>query len=223
MRLLIILFIVLLNGFVFAEDLTSQAVKLNIVERLARLEEGQKSMDRQLEEGQKSMDRRFEAVDQRFESVLREMNQRFDSMMREIIQRFEAADNRFELMEKRMDQLENYFMAMIAAFFTLIGFILWDRKTAFEKAFERAFEKVNEKFENERIKTEELILSYTEQDHQSLSNSHKQKSNSSPHLNEQKNQEMSIKEKLNQIMAVMTKMSKQNPELRTLMHDAQLI
>ena len=75
-----------------------------IVERLTRLEEGQKA-------------------------ILREMDKRFESMDR----RFESMDKRFESMDKRFDQLINVVIAIIFAFAGIvavtIGFAIWDRRT----------------------------------------------------------------------------------------------
>ena len=75
-----------------------------IVERLTRLEEGQKA-------------------------ILREMDKRFESMDR----RFESMDKRFESMDKRFDQLINVVIAIISAFAGIvavtIGFAIWDRRT----------------------------------------------------------------------------------------------
>ena len=82
-----------------------------IVERLTRLEEGQKAILRE-------MDKRFESMDRRFESMDRQ---------------FESMDKRFESMDKRFDQLINVVIAIISAFAGIvavtIGFAIWDRRT----------------------------------------------------------------------------------------------
>jgi hypothetical protein len=75
-----------------------------IVERLSKLEEGQKAILRE-------MDHRFESIDQRFESI----------------------DQRFESIDQRFDQLTNLLIAIISAFAGIvavtIGFAIWDRRT----------------------------------------------------------------------------------------------
>ena len=45
-------------------------------------------------------------------------------------QRFESVDQRFEAMEKRFDFFQNLLLVLIAGVFGLIGFVVWDRKTA---------------------------------------------------------------------------------------------
>ena len=76
-------------------------------------------MRQEMRRGFESIDRRFESIDKRFESIDK---------------RFESIDKRFESLEKRMDDrfafLENLMMILIAGVFGLIGFIVWDRKTA---------------------------------------------------------------------------------------------
>ena len=82
-----------------------------IIERLTRLEEGQKSILRE-------MDKRFEAIDRRFETIDK---------------RFEAIDRRFEAIDRRFDQLNNLIIGIIGAFSAIvavtIGFAIWDRRS----------------------------------------------------------------------------------------------
>jgi len=90
-----------------------------IIERLTRIEEGQKAILRE-------MDKRFEAVDRRFEAVDR---------------RFEAVDKRFEDINNRFDQLIKVFIGIIAAFAAIvavtIGFAIWDRRTVLRPVVEK--------------------------------------------------------------------------------------
>ena len=179
-----------MGNFVYATENAPQ-INFNIVERLARLEEGQKTIIAE-------MKARFESSDKRFESILREMNkrfeavdQRFESLIREMNQRFESVDKRFESLDKRIDQLGNYIIAMMSIFVTIflaiIGYAVWDRKVGLEKIQE---------------KSEKLIYN------------HKQHEHFSP-INEP--------DKVNQLLNIMRKMSEQIPEMRTMMHAAQLL
>ncbi|MCL6583166.1 MAG: hypothetical protein K6U11_05945 [bacterium] len=68
-----------------------------IVERLSRLEEGQKRLESRVDDLRSEMIARFEAVDKRFEAV----DKRFEA----IDKRFEAVDKRFEAVDKRFDDL----------------------------------------------------------------------------------------------------------------------
>jgi len=103
---------------------------IDIAERLIRIEEGQKMI-------LDLMKARAEAVDKRFESLIREMNNRFES----VDQRFESLiremNKRFEAIDQRIDQQNLYFIAILGAFVTMfvsiIGFAIWDRKSAAQK------------------------------------------------------------------------------------------
>ncbi|KPA11525.1 conserved hypothetical protein, membrane [Candidatus Magnetomorum sp. HK-1] len=213
---LFLLFYLVINcNLVIAEE-TNQQINLNIIDRLARIEEGQKAIIiemqtrfeavlREMNKRFEAVDRRFEAVDQRFESMLREMNQRFEavdrrfeafdqrfeSMLREMKQRFEAVDQRFESVDKQLAHLNNYIIVMIssflAIFLTIIGYAIWDRKNGFEKFHEEL---------NQFIQL------------------HKPKEHFSP-INDQG--------KLNQVIDIMKQMSEKFPEMRSIMHAAQLL
>lgn len=107
-------------------DVRSSITDKEIIERLARLEEGQKSLLRE-------MDRRFEAVDKRFEAI----------------------DKRFESLERRLDQLGNIFIGIVAAFAAIvavtIGFAIWDRRTALRPYVERHRELAEREEKVERV------------------------------------------------------------------------
>ena len=112
------------EGFCFAQGSPKAKASLEgtekeIIERLVRLEEGQKNLLRE-------MDKRFEAVDKRFEAVDK---------------RFEAVDKRLESLERRLDQLGDIFIGIVAAFAAIvavtIGFAIWDRRTALKPYTER--------------------------------------------------------------------------------------
>ena len=121
----------------YTEDLTSiNLTNLNLVERIARLEEGQKAIIVEMRTRFESVDKRFEAIDKRFESLVREMT------------------HGFETMNKRIDSLENqisnhgtYIFAMFAAIIALMAYVIWDRKTAFDKVFSETFTKIEQMFQ----------------------------------------------------------------------------
>ena len=74
-------------------------------------------------------------------------------------QRFEAVDQRFESMEagfnQRFNFLENLLMVVIAGIFGLIGYIVWDRKTALQPVEERLLKLENELHRDLEIQHEE--------------------------------------------------------------------
>jgi hypothetical protein len=108
---------------------------------------GQKALAKNMDQRFKAVDQRFDAVEQRFESVdqhfvsfEQKMDQRFkavDQRFDAVYQRFDAVDQRFDSMEKRLDSIDrrfaffqNLMLVLIAGVFGLIGFIVYDRKTA---------------------------------------------------------------------------------------------
>jgi chaperonin cofactor prefoldin len=149
----------------FTEDLTSMhQTSLNLVDRLARLEEGQKSIKVEMRTRFESIEKRFESIDKRFESI----DKRFESIEKRfesLDNRFESLDNRFELLErlfekrfesidKRIDALASqvaqqgsYNLAMLAAILGLMGYVIWDRKTAMEKALSATYLKMEHLFQ----------------------------------------------------------------------------
>lgn len=87
-----------------------------IVERLIRLEEGQKAL-------RSDMNQRFETIDQRFEAVDQRLNELRSDMNSRII------------------GLQNTMLALFGAIITLIvalfGYIVWDRRTMVKPLAER--------------------------------------------------------------------------------------
>jgi DNA repair exonuclease SbcCD ATPase subunit len=73
----------------------------------------------EIKSNQKISNQRFEGINQRFDNV----NQRFDN----VSQRFESLE---KSIDKRLDFISNLMLVMLAGVFGLIGFIIWDRKTA---------------------------------------------------------------------------------------------
>jgi chaperonin cofactor prefoldin len=132
--LFIFVYLINITGLVFAEEITTYQANLNIVERLARFEEGQKAIvtemrtrfeaiDNRFEMLIKNIDKRFEAVDHRFEMLIKNIDKRFEAidnrfemLEKSIDKRFDAIDNRFEMLEKsidkRFDSIDKRFDAM---------------------------------------------------------------------------------------------------------------
>ena len=113
-----------------AVDVAPRISDREIIEALTELKAGQKALEAK-------MDQRFEAVNQRFEAV----DQRFESM--------EAGFN------QRFNFLENLLMVVIAGIFGLIGYIVWDRKTALRTVEERLLKLENELHRDLEIQHEE--------------------------------------------------------------------
>ena len=117
-------------AWLFAAALPAIAIEVaprisdrEIIESLADLKAGQKA----LEAGQKALEAR---IDQRFEAFQRQIDQRFEASRQQTDQRFEAVD-------RRLDTLWGLMLVMIAGIFGLIGYIVWDRKTALRPVEQR--------------------------------------------------------------------------------------
>jgi DNA repair exonuclease SbcCD ATPase subunit len=115
-----------------------------IVERLTRLEEGQKALLQRLEDSEKMLHQRIDAVQQRLEDGLAVVNQRFEAVNQRfeaINQRFDAINQRFDTTDKRISELREFllwgFGVTFAGIFALVGFVLWDRRTALTPAVRR--------------------------------------------------------------------------------------
>lgn len=126
--IMVLLAIIFCNSVCWAVEVAPRISDREIVERLTRLEEGQKAILRE-------MDKRFESIDNRFELI----------------------DNRFESIDKRFDQLINVLIAIISAFAGIvavtIGFAIWDRRTMI-RPFEttvNALEKNIQGFDEEKL------------------------------------------------------------------------
>ena len=156
------------SNIVYAEDLSIHQTNLNLIERITKLEEGQKSIVTEMRTGQQAVNSRFEMmeknIDSRFESLIREMNQRFESVdkrFESIDKRFESIDKRFDLLtdqnNKRFDSLENQYnfqgnlsLVIFAAIISLMGYIIWDRKSYIEK-----IEKIERLFQSDPVAIKE--------------------------------------------------------------------
>ncbi len=95
-----------------AVDVAPRITDREIVERLTRLEEGQKNLDKRLSDMQAFNEQRFASIDQRFASI----------------------DQRFTDLQNTMLSL---FGALIALIIALFGYIAWDRRTMFKPMIAR--------------------------------------------------------------------------------------
>ena len=102
----------ILFSFIFSLPVSILAVEVaprisdrEIIEKLALLEAGQKALRSEMKAGQ-------------------------DALRSEMNQRFEAVDQRFEALENQYERIWNLILVVLAGIMGLIGFIIWDRKTA---------------------------------------------------------------------------------------------
>jgi len=112
-------------------------IKIDIYERIVRVEEELKHqrelihevlkmMDKRFEEMQANMDKRFEQVDRRFEDMRTDMNSRFEQVDKRFEEMRTDTNTRFQEMrtdmDKRFDQMDKRFNMMM--WFMGIGFTL---------------------------------------------------------------------------------------------------
>jgi hypothetical protein len=139
----------------FAENASIYQTNLNLIDRISKLEEGQKAIviemrtrfkavDARFEMLEKSIDKRFEAIDKRFEMLEKSIDKRFEMLEKSIVKRFEAIDKRFDSLENQYNSQGNINLAMLASIIALIAYVIWDRKTAFDKAFSEVSQKIEQ-------------------------------------------------------------------------------
>ena len=105
-------FILSLPVSILAVEVAPRISDREIIEKLTGLETGQT------------------ALNQRITDLREEMKSGQDALRSEMNQRFETVDQRFEALESQYDRIWNLILVVLAGIMGLIGFIIWDRKTA---------------------------------------------------------------------------------------------
>jgi len=112
---------------VYAYETAPRISDREIIESLVELKQGQKNMNQ-------SFNQRFEDMNQRFEDMNQSFNQRFKDMNQSFNQRFES-------MQNLMLALFGSAMAFVLG---MLGYIIWDRKTAQQPLKSRLYNLENE-------------------------------------------------------------------------------
>ncbi|MCS6924650.1 MAG: hemolysin XhlA family protein [Candidatus Binatia bacterium] len=109
-------------------------------ERFGRLEEGQKQLEQRLtrmEEGQKQVGERLTRLEEG-QKQLEQRLTRVEEQQKSLEQRVEEG---FAVVNRRIDELREFllwgFGVTFAGMFALVGFVLWDRRTALAPAVRR--------------------------------------------------------------------------------------
>ncbi len=104
-----------------------------IIESLAEIKNGQKTVIIQLEALKELTEERFKQVDKRFEQV--------DRRFEQVDKRFEQIDKRFEQVNKRFGEtielITTLFGSLIVLIIAVLGYSIWDRRTMTKKVSER--------------------------------------------------------------------------------------
>ena len=128
----------------YAIEVASRISDREIIESLAELKAELKANRQVMEQRFNGVDQRFDAIDQRFGDMEKSIEQRFDGVNQrfdDVNQRFDGVNQRFDGVNQRLDTIEknsnirfgriwDLMLIIIAGIFGLIGFIVWDRKTA---------------------------------------------------------------------------------------------
>ena len=119
----------------FAEDISGSISSMNreIIERLIRLEEGQKALNQRIDE-------RFADVNQRIDDVNENLSKRIDDVNENLSNRIDDVNNRIDDVNNRIDDIHGLMLGLLAGMFVLVGFVIWDRRTALMPAVKKAKE-----------------------------------------------------------------------------------
>jgi len=146
----IYLLVLILSCFIcprpaLAVEIAPRISDREIVERLSRLEEGQKRLEARFDAKFESVDKRFDSVDKRFEAVdkrfdavdkrFEAVDKRFDDLRSEMKSRFDSVDkrfdglrsemnNKFDSVDKRIDLLTWMFGIFITTSIVILGFVI---------------------------------------------------------------------------------------------------
>ena len=106
------------------------------------------------------IDRRFEQVDGRFEQIDKRFEQ-VDKRFEQVDQRFEQVDRGGDGMERRLERLESVMMGGFGLLFSsmlgLVGFVLWDRRSALAPAIRKSRD-----LEEREDRIEKVLKEYAE-------------------------------------------------------------
>jgi len=119
-RIFAILFLFTLTTPLFAKD-NNTPVPFTLADRdrLMRNEQKIDALRNEMIVKFDGVDKQFESVDERFESV----DERFDSLEKEM-------NYKFENQQKQLDRIYNLMLFLLGGMMSLMGFVIYDRRTA---------------------------------------------------------------------------------------------
>ncbi|MBI3798922.1 MAG: hypothetical protein HY268_18400 [Deltaproteobacteria bacterium] len=155
LRVFVLLALWVFPSYVFAREQEVTITSREVVERLTRLEEGQKALTKRLEEVNTTLNKRIDdlraEMNQRFDDVSQRfvgVNQRFDDVNR----RFDDVNNRFAGVNQRFDDVNNRFndimtllQIIISTLVALVlaiagaGFVMWRKILTVDAAVQTKF------------------------------------------------------------------------------------
>ena len=110
-----------------AYDTAPRISDREIIESLAELKQGYKNLNRRIDDMNQSLNQRFDAIDKRFDEMTQSSNKKFDTIDKRFDEMTQNFNQRFEEMHAMILTLFTSVMALVIA---MIGYMIWDRKTA---------------------------------------------------------------------------------------------
>jgi len=122
----------------FAVETAPRITDREIIERLTRLEEGQKIVVQRLDDTNRRLDELNKALSQRIDDTNQSLGQRLDDTNQSLGQRLDDTNRRIDELRQdigqRLDELRQTLQwglgVTFAGMFALIGFVIWDRRSA---------------------------------------------------------------------------------------------
>jgi predicted nuclease with TOPRIM domain len=127
--LLAISFLLLFSSLPAQDNNTPVPFTLGDRDRLMRNEQNLKSLRIEMNAKFEAVNAKFDAIDKRFDAI----DNRFvaiDNRFNAIDNRFSAIDSKFDSLQKQIDYNTTLLFVLLAAVMSLIGFIIYDRRTA---------------------------------------------------------------------------------------------
>ena len=127
MRHVIVILFFLISGISFAQD-NNTPVPFTLGDRDRFMRNEQKidalrtEMNVRFESMQKDMNTRFESVDKQFESM--------DKQFASVYKQFDAVNERIDDVKEQLGFLTTLMMFVLGGLMSLIGFVIYDRRTA---------------------------------------------------------------------------------------------
>ena len=139
---ILVVILLLFSTGVWAVERSPRITDREIVERLTRLEEGQKTLSKRIDDLDAKLNKRIDdtnkriddlgaKLNKRIDDLRAEMNGKFDTVNKriddlraEMNSRFEAMDSRFKAMNSRFDTLQWMLGLFITISLVILGFVL---------------------------------------------------------------------------------------------------
>ena len=149
-RIFIVSILILSFTFIFAqEDERKPITDREIVERLTRLEEGQKNINKRIDDLDDKLSGRTDDIDNKLSGRINDLDNKLSGRINDL-------DNK---LSERIDTLQNMMWVLLAGMFALVGFVIWDRRSALSPVITR-----NKELEEREEKLERALKEYSNKD-----------------------------------------------------------